>query len=66
MRSSLLRLNAGAGMALGAIIAALIALVVQLTTGDAGIWGWAIPVGVAVGLAIGASAGAKKQRADRG
>ncbi|MCI0397457.1 MAG: hypothetical protein L0332_19335 [Chloroflexi bacterium] len=50
-------LNAGSGMALGVIVAAVIALIVSLITGDNDIWIWAIPVGVAVGLAIGARAG---------
>lgn len=48
--------SAGMGMALGALAAAIIALIVQLTTGDGTIWVWAIPLGVAVGFAIGAGA----------
>jgi hypothetical protein len=50
------QLNAGSGMALGVIVAAVIALVASFTTGDNSIWLWAIPVGLAVGLAIGAGA----------
>jgi hypothetical protein len=50
------RLTAGKGMALGAVLAALVALVVYLVTGNAAIWVWAIPVGIAVGLAVGAGA----------
>jgi hypothetical protein len=37
-------------------------LVVQFATGDANIWTWAIPVGVAVGLAIGAGLGGIAQK----
>lgn len=44
----------GLGMALGAVVSALVALIVSSLTGDAAIWSWAIPVGVAVGLAVGA------------
>jgi threonine/homoserine efflux transporter RhtA len=62
MKTVLLRLNAGTGMALGAIIAAVIALAVQLITGNSTIWNWAIPVGVAVGLAIGVSARGTNQQ----
>lgn len=49
-------------MALGAIMAAVIALAVQLMTGDSAIWTWAIPFGVAIGLAIGASAGGSNKK----
>ncbi len=59
MKRSLFQLNAGTGMALGAIAAAIVALIVQIATHDAAIWTWAIPVGIAVGLAIGA--GARRQ-----
>lgn len=48
-----MKLNAGTGMGLGAVIAAVVALVVSAVTGDQAIWSWAIPVGVAVGLAVG-------------
>ncbi|MBK8903684.1 MAG: hypothetical protein IPM53_21050 [Anaerolineaceae bacterium] len=48
------QLNAGTGMAVGVLVSAFIALVVQLATGDSSVWNWAIPVGLAVGLAIGA------------
>lgn len=44
-------------MALGAIGGALVALAVNVITGDSAVWVWAIPVGLAVGLAIGASRG---------
>ena len=47
-------LNAGTGMALCVIIAAFVALLVNLITGDAFVWTWAIPAGIATGLAIGA------------
>lgn len=49
-----LQLNAGTGMALGVFVAAVIALIVNLVTGNSDVWVWAIPVGIAVGLAIGA------------
>ena len=54
------KLNAGTGMVLGIIIAAIIALVVTGFTGNSDVWTWAIPVGVAVGLAIGSSASRRK------
>ena len=47
-------------MAMGAIVAALISIVVQLTTKDCSIWIWSIPIGIAVGLPIGIAA--KKKR----
>lgn len=47
------KLNASKGMALGVVIGAAMALVVQLITGDSSVWNWAIPVGLASGLAIG-------------
>lgn len=52
-------LNAGTGMALGALVAALIALAVNLITGSSAVWAWAIPVGIAVGLAVGAGRSAR-------
>ncbi len=61
MRSGMLKLNAGTGMALGAISAAVVALIVHLLTGSAAIWSWALPVGIAAGLAIGVGAGSKGQ-----
>jgi hypothetical protein len=54
------QLNAGTGMALGVLVAGLVALIVSLTTGDNNIWTWAIPVGVASGLAVGAGNASKK------
>ena len=54
------RLNAGTGMALGAIIAVLVALLINWLTGNGDIWAWAIPIGVAIGLAVGN--GAANQR----
>jgi hypothetical protein len=62
MKRDLLQLNAGTGMALGTVVAVIIALVVQMTTGDPSVWIWAIPVGVASGLAIGAGAARKAGR----
>jgi hypothetical protein len=53
MKISGFTLNAGTGMAAGVILACLIALAVQLITGETTVWMWAIPVGVAAGLAIG-------------
>ena len=47
-------LNAGTGMALGALCAAVIALLVNMIMGSSAVWSWAIPVGIAVGLAVGA------------
>ena len=52
------KLNAGKGMALGIVISAAVALLVQVLTGDSTIWSWAIPVGLATGLAIGAGSDA--------
>lgn len=54
------QLNPATGMAIGAIVAALISIVVQLTTKDSSIWIWSIPIGIAVGLPIGISAKKKK------
>ena len=54
------QLNPATGMAMGAIIAALISLVVQLATNVSTIWIWSIPIGIAVGLPIGITA--KKKR----
>lgn len=51
-----LKLNPATGMTMGAIVAALISLVVQLTTNDSSIWIWSIPIGIAVGLPIGIAA----------
>ena len=51
---SKLQLNAGTGMALGALIGALVAWIVSSVTGDQAVWSWAVPVGLASGLAIGA------------
>lgn len=50
------QLNAGTGMALGVIVASLIALLISTITGNQDIWAWSVPVGVSVGLAIGVSA----------
>ena len=41
-----LKLNPATGMAMGAIVAALISIVVQLTTKDSSIWIWSIPIGL--------------------
>jgi hypothetical protein len=65
MKSKLFQLNAGTGMALGAIVAAIIALVVQLITHESSVWTWAVPVGIAVGLAIGAGASTRTSATDR-
>jgi hypothetical protein len=54
------QLNPATGMTMGAIVAALISLVVQLTTNDSSIWIWSIPIGIAVGLPIGIAAKKKK------
>ena len=59
-KSRQFQLNAGSGMALGAIGGALVALLVSTITGDSAVWSWAIPVGLAVGLALGAGATAEK------
>jgi hypothetical protein len=55
-----LKLNPATGMTMGAIVAALISLVVQLTTNNSSIWIWSIPIGIAVGLPIGIAAKKKK------
>lgn len=55
-----LKLNPATGMAMGVIVAALISLVVQLTTNDSSIWIWSIPIGIAVGLPIGIASKKKK------
>ncbi len=54
------QLNPAIGMAIGAIVAALISIVVQLTTKDSSIWIWSIPIGIATGLPFGIAA--KKKR----
>jgi hypothetical protein len=54
------QLNPATGMALGAIVAALISIIVQIATKDSSIWIWSIPIGIAIGLPIGISA--KKKR----
>ncbi len=54
--SRLLKLNAGSGMAIGVLVGAIVALLINLFTGNSFIWSWAIPVGLACGLAIGAGA----------
>ena len=51
---SRLKLNAGTGMAAGALIGGAAALVISALTGDNSVWSWAIPVGLAIGLAFGA------------
>lgn len=51
-----LQLNPATGMAMGAIVAALISIVVQLTTKDSSVWIWSIPIGIATGLPIGIAA----------
>jgi len=60
------KLNAGTGMALGVFTAAVIALIVNLVTGNSDIWVWAIPVGIAVGLAIGAGQQNKEKEKHEG
>lgn len=55
--------NAGTGMAAGAIVGALVALVVNVVTGNADVWAWAIPVGLASGLALGSGKAQQKGRA---
>lgn len=55
-----LKLNPATGMAMGAIVAALISIVVQVTTKDSSIWIWSIPIGLAIGLPIGIAAKGKK------
>lgn len=54
------QLDPATGMAVGAIVAALISIVVQLTTKDSSIWIWSIPIGIATGLPVGIAA--KKKR----
>jgi hypothetical protein len=55
-----LKLNPATGMAMGAIVAALISIIVHLATKDSSVWLWSIPIGIAVGLPIGIAA--KKKR----
>lgn len=62
--SQLPQLNAGTGMLGGIVAGALIALIVNLITGDSIIWSWAIPVGLACGLAIGAGRNSKTSKED--
>ena len=54
------QLSPATGMAMGAIVAAMISIVVHLTTNDSFIWAWSIPAGIAIGLPIGIAA--KKKR----
>ncbi len=42
----------GKMMTISILIAALVALIVSLTTGDQTVWVYMIPIGVAVGTAI--------------
>lgn len=58
----IMQLNAGSGMALGAVGGALVALLVSTTTGDTSVWTWAVPVGLASGLAIGAGRANQRQK----
>ena len=60
MKNRNFTLNAGNGMVLGAVVGALIALLVNVVTGNSSIWTWAIPVGLAIGLAIGAGRSQKE------
>lgn len=55
------QLNPATGMAMGAIVAALISIIVQLATKDNSVWLWSIPIGIAVGLPIGIAAKEKKK-----
>jgi threonine/homoserine efflux transporter RhtA len=55
------QLNPATGMAMGAIVAALISIVMQLTAKDSSVWSWSIPIGIAVGLPIGIAAKGKKK-----
>jgi hypothetical protein len=55
------QLNPATGMAMGAIVAALISIIVQLATKDSSVWLWSIPIGIAVGLPIGIAANEKKK-----
>ena len=50
------QLNPATGMAMGAIVAALISIVVQLAAQDNSIWSWSIPGGIAAGLPFGIKA----------
>jgi len=54
------QLNQATGMAMGAIVAALISMVVQVITKNSFIWIWSIPIGIAAGFPIGITA--KKKR----
>ena len=56
------QLNAGTGMALGALGGAIIALVVNMVSSDSSVWIWAIPVGLGVGLALGAGYASQRRR----
>ena len=56
------QLNAGTGMALGALGGAVIAILVNLVSGDSSVWIWAIPVGLSVGLALGAGYASQRRR----
>lgn len=55
------QLNPATGMAMGAIVAALISIIIQLATKDSSVWLWSIPIGIAVGLPIGIAANEKKK-----
>ena len=54
------KLTPGKGMVLGVLFSAAIALIVHIITGDAFVWSWATPVGLATGLAIGAGRAAEE------
>jgi hypothetical protein len=51
-----LQLNPATGMAMGAIVATMISIVVQLAAKDNSIWIWSIPVAIAAGLPFGITA----------
>lgn len=54
--------NAGQGMAVGAVAGAVVAILVNVITGDTSVWSWAIPVGLACGLAIGNANGSRREQ----
>ena len=43
----------GQGMGIGIAIGALIALIVNITTGDDSVWSYMIPIGASMGVPIG-------------
>lgn len=56
----------GQGMGIGIVIGALIALIVNITTGDDSVWSYMIPIGVSMGVPIGIGLDARNKKKELG